>query len=675
MLTRTFMLVLLLCSGIAMGQGAAQPTQPAAKPQATQPAGPRLPGGFKEGVHWATRLGMRTQFIRGMCPISKKVVLVPDAATYLDEVTKWTRYDRWPVLYEDSFYAPMFIRRFEPDAVYRRTSVGKLPDDHAERRSMVEKAIALSWRKTESTATTPEQAYAERRYEPVGVVATSMSDPAWTAAVALAAAHGQLIVWLEDDWGEPNDILSERRTRELIKEVNRLVDSTGDSWDTIGDALELLTICRALPARCEFETNQIPEGMPPAAFAGPRAITDCLGRTLDGARWGFTGWIYGGQRASAYVAMCSYFLPRSSVWLGNTYPDEGQWGVYGLAETNRLDTMFEYDVSYHDELSLPELQALTSGGLTADMVMMTSKGNADFFDLGADRASPYEVPLLNTPALLYMLHSWSMKTPADANTVGGRWLRNGAYGYAGSSHEPLLAGFISPTEFTRRALGGIPFGAAIRYWPGQSPFSMPWRINFYGDPFMKCAAPARMRRPFADPTEDVDPDLQDLNVAATAAMDAATANPSDASFAEAIRLQTLLGNDVMAVSLWNRAGGDKVAGPLAAEAALGALFRQQKQTAFAAAFERLKRVTSRERDMLWSLLGQAVMQPGGHEYAELLDRNVRKQFPSSDMRRLGPALQRVQSGSYVNSRLKELERTAANQRERKALVELQSRYR
>ena len=53
-----------------------------------------------------------------------------------------------------------------------------------------------------------------------------MSDPAWTAAVALAAAHGQLIVWLEDDWGEPNDILSERRTRELIKEVNRLVLGT-----------------------------------------------------------------------------------------------------------------------------------------------------------------------------------------------------------------------------------------------------------------------------------------------------------------------------------------------------------------------------------------------------------------------------------------------------------------
>ena len=663
---RALLTSLLLISGFAMGQA----NEPSSKPGSA-----RLPGGFNEEVNWTTRLAIRTQFIRGGCPISKKVVLVPDAATYLDELSKWTRYDRWPVLYEDSFYAPMFIRSFEPDSIYRRDSVGRLPDDHAQRRAMVEQAVALAWRKDESTATTPGQAYDERRFEPVGVVLTSMSDPAWPAAVALAAAHGQFIQWLEGDWGGPDDVLDAQRTRNLISEVNRLVASTGDTWNSIGDAIELLTVCRSMPVRCEFETSQIPDGMPPAAFAGPRAITDCLGRTLNGERWGFTGLIFGGQRATAYAAMSSYFLDRTKVWLGNSYPDEGQWGVYGLAETSRLDTQFKFDVSYHDELSLPEFQALTGGGITADMIMMTSKGNSDFFDLGSDRASPYEIPVLNTPALLYMLHSWSLRSPADTNTIGGRWLRNGAYGYIGSSHEPLLSGFIPPTIFTRRTIGGIPVGAAMRYWPGESPLEMPWRINYLGDPFMKCSSPDRMKRPMAEPTEAVDADWQNVKTAATEATDAATASPSDETFAEAIRLQELVGNDIMAVSLWNRAGGDNVAGPKSAAAALGALFRQQKQAAFAAAFERLDRVTSKERDMLWSLLGLAVMQPGGHEYADLLDRNVRKQFPSSDMRRLGPALQRERGGAYVNSRLKELERTAANQRERKALIELQSRYR
>ena len=179
----------------------------------------------------------------------------------------------------------------------------------------------------------------------------------------------------------------------------------------------------------------------------------------------------------------------------------------------------------------------------------------------------------------------------------------------------------------------------------------------------------------AEPVEMVDEDLENVKMLANATLDASTTNPSDAGFAEAIRLQVLIGNDVMAVSLWNRAGADQVAGPLAAKAVLGALFRQQKTAAFAAAFERLGRVTSMDRDMLWSLLGQAVTQPGGQMYADLLDRNVRKSFPSSDMRRIGPALQRERGGPYVNNRLKELERTAANQRERKALVEMQSRYR
>ena len=66
-------LMLLVSSG-----SFAQVAEPPANQNRT-----RLPGGFTEEVEWPTRLAIRTQFIRGMCPISKKVVLVPDAATYL----------------------------------------------------------------------------------------------------------------------------------------------------------------------------------------------------------------------------------------------------------------------------------------------------------------------------------------------------------------------------------------------------------------------------------------------------------------------------------------------------------------------------------------------------------------------------------------------------------------
>ena len=656
-------LILMLASGGSLAQDTKAPAGPSRNP---------LPGGFKEDVEWTTRLAMRTQFIRGMCPISKKVVLVPDAATYLDELQSWTRHDRWPVLFEDSFYAPMFIRKFQPEVIYRRDSVGALPRDPAAQRELVQRAVALAWRKDESTATTPAQAYAERKFRPVGVVATSMSDPAWTAAAALAAAHGQFVVWLDGEWGETDDVLDANRTLELISTVNELVDSAGETWNTIGDAIELLTICRTLPARCVFQPSSAPEGLPSQIFEGARATTDCLGRNLDGTRWGFGSWIFGGKTASAYAAMSSYFLDRDRVWLGNTYPDEGDWRKYGLGETARLDSLFKFDVTYDEALTLAQLQEQTSGGLAADVIMMTSKGNQDFFDLGSERVSPYEVPVLNTPAMLYLLHSWSLKTPGDPDTVGGRWLRKGVYSFAGSSHEPMLAGFMPPTILTRKLLGGIPFGAAVRYWPGESPFAMPWRINVFGDPFIKCMAPDRMKRPIVDVTPS--DTMEDLNDTATALLDAAIETPSDEAYAAAISTQALMGNDVMAAGLWNRAAQARAAGSASAHAALGSLFREQKPVAFAAAFERLKRVTSRERDMLWSLLGQSLATPQGRDYADLLDQHVRRNFPAADMRRLAPTLARVHGAEYVAQRLEELKSTAINLRERKALQDLKSQY-
>ena len=61
-------------------------------------------------------------------------------------------------------------------------------------------------------------------------------------------------------------------------------------------------------------------------------------------------------------------------------------------------------------------------------------------------------------------------------------------------------------------------------------------------------------------------------------------------------------------------------------------------------------------------------------FVDLLDANVRTAFPSGDMQQLGPALQRARGSEYVRQRLVELLPRAANQRERKALEEMKSRY-
>ena len=665
MLLRTLLITILFLSPWSMAMQEAQ------KPRSSAPN--KHPGGFRQGVDWPTRMSMRTALIRGAFPISSQVVLVPDAATYLDELGKWTKHNRWPVLLEDDFYAPMFVRAYEPEVIYRRDSIGKLPSDHEERKKMIEEVIARAWRLDGSEATTGTQAFSERKFIPIGVVLASLQDPGWTAAVALAAAHGQYIRWLDGEWGGLNEILDLAKTQALLNETNRLVDSTGQSWDEIGDAIEFVTVCRTLPARCTFNAGELPEGMPPQIHEGARAVTDCIGRNMDGSRWGFAGMIAGGQRSSIFAAMSSYFLPRTKVWLGNTYPDEEQWAAYRLDETARLDSAFKFTVENHDMLSLSELRSVSATGITTDLAMMTSKGNADFFDLGTDRASPFEVPILNTPTALYLMHSWSLKTPGDRMSVGGRWMQNGAYAVAGSSHEPLLSGFVPRTIVTSRLLGGIAFGAAIRYWPDDGVFSIPWRINVFGDPFMRCGPPGKMARQVA-PTGD-GAGMTDLADDAVSAADKAIQSPSDRNFAEAIRLQVLLGADTVAVDLWNRAAGAGADGPDSANAALGSLFRKGETMGFAAAYERLQHRTSMDRDMLWSLLGDTLSQPGDPVFADLLDDNIRTKFPSGDMQRLGPALQRVHGSEYVRQRIDELRAGAANQREQKALDELSSRYR
>ena len=71
-------------------------------------------------LHWAVKLGLRIEQVNRAFPVVDCVVLVPDAATYLDELGKWSPRGRWPVLFEDDQLAPMFIRRFRPSRVYRR---------------------------------------------------------------------------------------------------------------------------------------------------------------------------------------------------------------------------------------------------------------------------------------------------------------------------------------------------------------------------------------------------------------------------------------------------------------------------------------------------------------------------------------------------------------------------
>ena len=190
---------------------------------------------------------------------------------------------------------------------------------------------------------------------------------------------------------------------------------------------------------------------------------------------------------------------------------------------------------------------------------------------------------------------------------------------------------------------------------------------------MRCVRPGEMIRQTALTGDGAG--MTDIAEAAVSAAERAIESPDDERYAEAIRLQVLLGADLVAVDLWNRAAGAGADGPSSAKAALGSLFREGETMGFAAAFERLQHGTSMDRDMLWSLLGNTLSQPGDPVFVDLLDDNVRTEFPSGDMQRLAPALQRVHGSAYVQQRINELRAGASNQREQKALDVLKSRFR
>ena len=78
-------------------------------------------------VPWPVQLGYRTAALERSWAIVDQVVLVPDARTYLDELSKWSESARWPVLIEDDLYAPLFVRGFGPARVVRRASAGAMP--------------------------------------------------------------------------------------------------------------------------------------------------------------------------------------------------------------------------------------------------------------------------------------------------------------------------------------------------------------------------------------------------------------------------------------------------------------------------------------------------------------------------------------------------------------------
>ncbi|MBC8309421.1 MAG: hypothetical protein H8E83_02765 [Planctomycetes bacterium] len=477
-------------------------------------------------------LGAKTAAVQRKLPVVKQVVLVPDEATYLDEISRWSPTERWPVLFNQEPKVSQFVRRFAPEKVWIRESIGKVGDLSG---SML-RTVARAWGGDGTVAS----ALATVKLPPLGVVITSPKDSARTAAVALAAGRGQLLTFMDNDWGPTHKILSEQRTGSLIDAVHETLLKTSSAFSTIGDQVDAVTVCMSLPARVDFA----------GAKKNPVAVSDVIGRNKNGDRFAWTGWIFGSKEDAAYMAMCSLFLQRDTYWFCNTYDHNEAWAAYGLGTT--LEVLPKYGIDCTSiEGTLDSLRVADAGGVRADVVYFTSKGNQDFLDMSDERTAPTWLPILNTPAALYFLHSWSLKKPTDRASVGGTWLSRGVYAYVGSSHEPMLQGFVPQTEIMRRTMSLVPFLMASRWSADKIAYAKPWRINTIGDPLMLCAPKAAMVRHSLPAKNEP---YRNIAQVAQARMKSAATKPSDEIFAKAIEAVVLLGKE-LSLQLENRATG------------------------------------------------------------------------------------------------------------------------
>ncbi|MGA0172618.1 MAG: hypothetical protein ACO3NL_03095, partial [Phycisphaerales bacterium] len=454
-----------------------------------------------ESIPWPMLLGARVAALEQRLPVVETVVLVPDEATFLAEIARWSPRGRWPVLFEDDRYAPLFVKRYAPRRVFRRTSVGTLQADPA---STLERALESVIRALggDPARQTLQQLFEASGFLPPGIVLTDFRDPAWPAAVALAAGRGQVLEVLEGDFGAVSQSLDSAGLERLDREVRAALERCGFEWGGVRDAIEAITICRSLPVKAK---GTLPAGrrveiaVPGLDANLDLATSDYLGRTESGERFAIVGQIFGDRARSTYAAMCSLFLPRDRIELFNTYGREGDWGVYAVSELEPILEGIGFEAETAEgEAAGPSGWLALGAGTPPDVLVLNSSGEPDRMSLaGGASAQASEIPRLRSPLALHMIHSFSLARPDDLGTLGGAWLEAGVYAYVGAVSEPFLASFIPPRYLLERLVNRTPFLAASRQYEG--PFTRPWRVMTYGDPLMLVLPPNAQRLPRIPP--------------------------------------------------------------------------------------------------------------------------------------------------------------------------------
>jgi len=589
----------------------------------------------------AVTMGKRVLAVRVQIPRVSTLVIATDTDAYTKAIGSWSLEQRFPVLIDDGtpnarHNIARFIHGYKPKQILRLTGEGEASRD------MIEAAVADAWDAAEEQTLT--ERWAELSLIPPGAVVASENDPAWTAALALAADRGQPIIWLDHRPRSLNIVEPEAEAIAWRRTLREKIDELGWSWQSLGDELDALTVCLSMPTKLKVGD-------------GIMAMTDFLARNDDRSPWAACGMITGSESQAAYAAMSSLFLQPRSVWLFDGY--EGNFGAdYAVDRPAAMFRQAGFERIMADPRPNGGIRVWHTrqrGGMDAGLIFVNTKGHARWFDLAGNRAYGSDVPVLRQPSAVHFIHSFSAQLPSNEEAISTRWLDHGAFIYFGSADEPGLAAFLTPQQVTGRLLIGIPAGFAFRY----DNTGVIWKVNYFGDPLFTLGnIPA--------------PKEVTVELEGATPLDQHMRNTlREQEFEEGVGALVMLGRhaDVVRIGKSLLSDREDELTPELIETALLSHLFERDYTAFGALYSKLppdRARSVRNTTMLWHAMRPELDRVTADELS-LLRLSIRKESAVEDAAALALAVRRVYGEAAVRSMYAQLIEEADNEQIREKL--------
>lgn len=523
------------------------------------------------------RAGLRADLLRRAQQVAPVVVIVSDARGFLGAVEAWEGPRRFPVLWDDGTVRSRediarFVRAFGPERVVRFApgeAVDPWPRSRQDREARVLAALAAASDERAADYGAYLQSLRSGGVAAPGVVLTDVDDNAWPAAVALAAGRSQPIGFVQNPSANAARALTPDQADLLEDAAQRLATSTGLAWREIGDDVDAVTLCLNTGTR-------IRTGEEARDWLATSARVGRMGPGGSGARWANTGQIFGSSSQAAYRAMCALFLSPREAFIFDGYDNSQPWVNYSGEQAAGVlrEAGFTAQVHSNPGNTTDHWTALSARPVRAGLWMVNSHGTQAVLNFPGGTVRGSNTPLMDTPAIVHVVHSFSLQSPTNRNTVGGSMLDRGAYAMLGSVDEPFLQAFVPTPMVARRLAAGLNFAAAVRF--DDAPV---WKLAVIGDPLITIG-PAGSR--VEEAGVDLPGETADLEDALRAAL-------GERDLGSAAGILALLGRDADAARLAVAAMDDPDTRltPELAAAAIPSLFRQGRHEQVVTAYANL----------------------------------------------------------------------------------------